>query len=969
MRVSRRSGVAVDCLEQRSLLAFVPLTGPVNEPGFTSPSQLTSIGSRVLFKASTLSSGPALWTSDGTTAGTRLLRDFRPGPDVSRMEIVANTNRFAILRVDVNDRGTGCIYVTDGTEQGTFELAAQNRVLVEVRDWYEMPDGRMLFAMQVNELSQLWITGGTLATSQRLAEFVDDDDGAEHFSSVGGNSRTAFVIDGSRGDDEVWSTDGTVAGTRRLHKSNGEIVSLGTLGSRIVFGYSNPANIQQNGLYELDARGDTSQLGSFPLVYATQHWQKSMMVAVMGVDRMLTFMRWDGASFRIIKVGGATSIPFADLQADNNTTLRVEGSDQFSFTAREQVFYGNEGGDDSFSVRWSDQTRKIRAAGAGETQSVFLVGTGSAGDDEIWRFNDDGSAGERVAGGLTTLDEVAQLNGNVFYFRSSRELTGPFPLCYRKLDGTGGEVQVSHWTENTIAYSPQQLIAVDEQRMWASVSGKPYWISRAGEVTEATGVQSTGPVLFHGRAGESLSIINRETGHRRDVLNFVLAASPIPVGNTAIVVGKDFLEPDGRVICVGQALSDGRVVKLAVSTEPSSSFRDLANWSTGSGGTAGIVKVGDKWAIAFAGMLVLTDGTVRGTTSLLPAVKAAGLGRRYFSEIAPASDGKSIHVLARFGELLPTTDRDGAPDKAVLLRVDTTRPTAAAVRLFSLVGVEQPSTGWAADVAGNLWISAGQSASGGRGESFLLRVDAVTGRVDRTFNAVDIRTEPYRIVRAAFADGVMLSDWNGALYYQGIGRERLVLSALSPASTYESDPRELFVSGKHLYVAEQLGKMYRLTDGRLEKVLDGELASGTSVARSLTSSAWFADGTIIMPSNAPPLGLRYRVAALINSPKRSISGRVFADRNRNGVQDAGERPLVGWRVFVDKNSNGLLDRNEYVVRSSSTGYYEFFDLGRGTHPIRVIGYDGWVATSPQSMNVRLKKASDSEVRRFAFAFA
>jgi ELWxxDGT repeat protein len=43
------------------------------------PSELTIVGNRLYFQANDGSTGQELWTSDGTTTGTRLVRDLRQG--------------------------------------------------------------------------------------------------------------------------------------------------------------------------------------------------------------------------------------------------------------------------------------------------------------------------------------------------------------------------------------------------------------------------------------------------------------------------------------------------------------------------------------------------------------------------------------------------------------------------------------------------------------------------------------------------------------------------------------------------------------------------------------------------------------------------------------------------------------------------------------------------------------------------
>lgn len=78
----------------------------------------------------------------------------------------------------------------------------------------------------------------------------------------------------------------------------------------------------------------------------------------------------------------------------------------------------------------------------------------------------------------------------------------------------------------------------------------------------------------------------------------------------------------------------------------------------------------------------------------------------------------------------------------------------------------------------------------------------------------------------------------------------------------------------------------------------------------------------------------------------SISGTVFADTNKNGLRDPGERGLEGITVYLDLNHNGALDVDEpstvssadlfYTPSVDETGNYQFTHLARGTYYVREI---------------------------------
>lgn len=78
---------------------------------------LLPLDDRILF---VVASG--LWVSDGTDAGTKLLRDFCPGGCSSNPELLGRTGGVAVFRIEIDEPGAGIqtgFWRTDGTREGT----------------------------------------------------------------------------------------------------------------------------------------------------------------------------------------------------------------------------------------------------------------------------------------------------------------------------------------------------------------------------------------------------------------------------------------------------------------------------------------------------------------------------------------------------------------------------------------------------------------------------------------------------------------------------------------------------------------------------------------------------------------------------------------------------------------------------------------------------------------------------------
>jgi ELWxxDGT repeat protein len=82
---------------------------------------LTAAADRIFFVSSDAEHGEELWTSDGTAAGTRLVRDIHPGPQGGSPSALSGGT--GALRFRACDADACRLWESDGTEAGTRPLA------------------------------------------------------------------------------------------------------------------------------------------------------------------------------------------------------------------------------------------------------------------------------------------------------------------------------------------------------------------------------------------------------------------------------------------------------------------------------------------------------------------------------------------------------------------------------------------------------------------------------------------------------------------------------------------------------------------------------------------------------------------------------------------------------------------------------------------------------------------------------
>jgi ELWxxDGT repeat protein len=166
---------------------------------------LGRLGTKVFFYAENAGHGQELWVTDGTTAGTFMLRDIYPGPfssppgNLEKKAAVAGGKLFFLAS---SPQGFD-LYKSDGTPAGTVLVKdfGPGQPIGELTAW-----GQEVFFLatdgQAVELV-LWRSDGT-------------DAGTRPVKVVSGNSRQLTVAGGRLhffADCELWRSDGTAAGT------------------------------------------------------------------------------------------------------------------------------------------------------------------------------------------------------------------------------------------------------------------------------------------------------------------------------------------------------------------------------------------------------------------------------------------------------------------------------------------------------------------------------------------------------------------------------------------------------------------------------------------------------------------------------------------------------------------------------------------------------------------------------------
>ncbi len=202
----------------------------IDPTGNASPQYLRDANGVLVFEAREPATGRELWKSDGTAEGTVRLTDLPLG------ETGSVTGPFAVAGSRVYffaDLGVGRyeLWTSDGTPAGARGLRGFTRTSASLYDSLGFADGSLLFVASDDVRgTEPWMTDGTPAGTVLLRDI--------HRGAHGGRPQNMMDLGGGRilfalpvdGRQELWSSDGTEAGTRRVLAG---VSSLGTMSWRV----------------------------------------------------------------------------------------------------------------------------------------------------------------------------------------------------------------------------------------------------------------------------------------------------------------------------------------------------------------------------------------------------------------------------------------------------------------------------------------------------------------------------------------------------------------------------------------------------------------------------------------------------------------------------------------------------------------------------------------------------------------
>ncbi len=311
-----------------------------------------------------------------------------------------------------------------------------------------------------------------------------------------------FSANDENGDDELWRTDGTAAGTFRvadIHPTDSSFPSDLTVAGGIFFFVADDGVTGQE-LWKTDG----TAAGTVQVKDIRPGPDGSSAAGLVAVGDLLLFRADDGESgFELWRSDGtaAGTVLVEDIQPGQFGSLSFGGVEQI--VAGDTLFFFADDGTNGRELWKSDGTdlgtmlvRNI-AAGAADSEPFFGAAFGAL-DDTVFFFADDGVVGEELwksngtFAGTVLVKDIRTGSGDSFAFPSSSfarmgdalfftadEATAREELW--RTDGTPmGTVLVADIAPGTSQSSPEALTALGDVLLFAasqSPSGRELWRS------------------------------------------------------------------------------------------------------------------------------------------------------------------------------------------------------------------------------------------------------------------------------------------------------------------------------------------------------------------------------------------------------------------------------------------------------------------------------------------------------------
>ncbi len=218
-------GQLVEALEPRTLLSAPPVL--LHTGIYPTSAQVVVANGIRFFIGSDAEHGENLWRTDGRPSGTRMVVDLKPGAQSPLIRDLTPFRSWVYFIVD--DKS---VWRSDGTAAGTTVV-----LTTDLRLGPLSVSGNALYAPAKATIAQLWrINGAPDGTVNLLAGNPALPRGVSDLLGIGDRAYLKVEVPKRKSIGyELWTSDGTAAGTQRIQSLSSEARFIGSLRGRLFF--------------------------------------------------------------------------------------------------------------------------------------------------------------------------------------------------------------------------------------------------------------------------------------------------------------------------------------------------------------------------------------------------------------------------------------------------------------------------------------------------------------------------------------------------------------------------------------------------------------------------------------------------------------------------------------------------------------------------------------------------------------
>ena len=191
----------------------------------STPTQFTNVNGTLFFVATNGTNGRELWKSDGTSGGTVMVQDIRSGANDSYINYLTNVSGTLFFRANntgVNGINGTELWKSDGTNGGTVLVKDINTTDIggvsgSIPRFLTNVNGTLFFrAGEPTNGIELWKSNGTSAGTVPVTNIVAGAGSSYPGQLTNLNGTLIFFANDGGNNYELWRSDGTAGGTLQV---------------------------------------------------------------------------------------------------------------------------------------------------------------------------------------------------------------------------------------------------------------------------------------------------------------------------------------------------------------------------------------------------------------------------------------------------------------------------------------------------------------------------------------------------------------------------------------------------------------------------------------------------------------------------------------------------------------------------------------------------------------------------------